>query len=223
MRKWNKESIDKARRLRLEGITLDLISSIVGIPRSTLWGYIKDVVLPVEITTQKEANQYNRLGLVTRARHEKRRALWNKEMDERGEEVPAAIGTPLFFLGLGLYWGEGNKNERQPITFTNSDPQAIRAYLTFLLETGASMDKLKASLVIYRDTDIEASQKYWAEITGIPIGRIYITIKESSGNPVKQINGTLHIALSDAQFSRKVFGWLRGIKKQFRGPEEVSS
>jgi len=58
-------------------------------------------------------------------------------------------GLSLFFLGLGLYWGDGSKNELLPVTFSNSDPHAIAAYLAFLEKTGANLEKLSASLVIH--------------------------------------------------------------------------
>src|SRR5690606_6694871 len=32
----------------------------------------------------------------------------------------------LFYLGLGLYWGEGTKSEKSALSITNSDPRLLR-------------------------------------------------------------------------------------------------
>ena len=38
----------------------------------------------------------------------------------------------LFGLGIGLYWGEGNKRNKNSIRLGNVDPRLIRAYMLFL-------------------------------------------------------------------------------------------
>src|SRR3990167_3069881 len=52
---------------------------------------------------------------------------------------PFQIKTPqtadelmLYGLGVGLYWGEGNKAHQNAVRIGNSDPQLLKCYIKFL-------------------------------------------------------------------------------------------
>ena len=216
MQKWSSELIAKARQMRSDSVPIKFISKTTGIPPSTVWKYVKDIKIPLAVQGSNESV----LCLVTKARHAKQRALWNLEMNKRGEEIPPITGLPLFFLGLGLYWGDGTKNKARPISFANIDPNAIKAYINFLIEAGADRTKLSLSVVIHKDVDIDDVRKYWSKITGIPNKRIYLTLRDYQSTYIKQPQGTAHVNLQDASFSRKVFGWLEGLYRQFDSPAE---
>ena len=50
----------------------------------------------------------------------------------------------LLGLGLGLYWGEGNKKNRNSIRLGNTDPRLIKMFLRFMLEIfGIKKEKLR--------------------------------------------------------------------------------
>jgi hypothetical protein len=158
---------------------------------------------------------------VTKERHAQQRLIWDREMMKSGAQIPVATGSLLFFLGMGLYWGEGTKNEHDPIVFSNSDPRAIRAYLAFLRETGADLAKLCASLVIHQDIDREKALAFWSKASGIAPNRISVTQIASHENPRRRSRGTLNVKLSDIDFSRKAHGQLRGVIGQFVCPGET--
>jgi hypothetical protein len=136
-------------------------------------------------------------------------------MDEVALTVPQVSGLDLVFLGLGLYWGEGTKNRRGRIAFSNSDPRAIRAYLAFLQEAGADTQKLRASLFVHTSANVAELRDFWSKVTGIEGERIYITRTNSSENSVKRAHGILNITLQDMVLSRTIFGWLEGLFEQF--------
>jgi hypothetical protein len=135
-------------------------------------------------------------------------------MDTVAESVPSVSELDLLFLGLGLYWAEGAKNERHAISLTNTDPGIIRAYLKFLRAVGANTHRLSANLIVHQDVVGAEARQYWSKITGIPLERIYLTWVKSTDNPVKQKYGTIHVSLQDMVFSRMMFGWLRGLRAQ---------
>ena len=197
-------------------MVIDKVSAATGIPKGTLWSYISDVELPAGMVAERKRAHIAQLAVLTTERHAKRRAEWNSEMNDVADSVPMPSGESLFFLGMGLYWGEGLKNERVATAFSNSDPRAIRAYLAFLREMDAPMEKLSAGLVIHRDVDKDEAVDFWAGVTGIPHSRIYTSwVDCGPKNSVKRIRGVLNVRLHDAPFSRKMHGWLRGAMGRF--------
>ena len=136
-------------------------------------------------------------------------------MDAVGRSIPKAEGMSLILLGLGLYWGEGSKNDRRAAVFTNSDYRAIRAYLSFLREVGVDVSNLRATLFIDNMLEAQPVIDFWTNVTGIPGSRIYLTRTSSGDKSVKRVHGILSLRFTDADLSRKIFGWLRGISHQF--------
>lgn len=68
----------------------------------------------------------------------------------------------LFGLGIGLYWGEGNKRNKSSIRLGNTDPRLIRVYIVFLNKIyGIDKDKLKFGLQIFSDISPVVAQKFW--------------------------------------------------------------
>ena len=217
--KTNPQKVLLAHQLQVEGKSSREISAITGIPRGSLWSCLHNFGAKVQ-TTRKPTDR-SHLSEVTRTRHARQRELWEIEMDATGRSLPVATGDLLFFLGLGLYWAEGSKNERKAITFSNSDPSAIRAYIAFLREVGADSAKLCAGLVIHEDVDRNEARDFWSHISGIAPERIYISQIESQGNSGKRSRGVLNVIVSDMEFSRRLFGWLRGISRQFAEDYEI--
>lgn len=68
----------------------------------------------------------------------------------------------LLGLGLGLYWGEGNKKNRNSIRLGNTDPRMIRMFLRFMVDIfGISKEKLRFGLQIFDDMQSKKTLKFW--------------------------------------------------------------
>lgn len=70
----------------------------------------------------------------------------------------------LYGLGVGLYWGEGNKMNNHAVRLGNTDPDLLKKYLEFL-HTFYSIDitRLRFGLQIFTDIDPEVAKKYWCK------------------------------------------------------------
>lgn len=68
----------------------------------------------------------------------------------------------LFGIGIGLYWGEGNKRNKSSLRLGNVDPNLIKVYMSFL-EKIYSVDKhkLRFGLQIFSDIFPEIAKKFW--------------------------------------------------------------
>ncbi|HDZ85707.1 MAG TPA: hypothetical protein ENH35_04140 [Candidatus Moranbacteria bacterium] len=101
--------------------------------------------------------------------------------------------------GLGLYWGEGNKKNRNSIKLANTDPGLIKKFIEFLIKIlGFNEDRLKFSLQVFSDIDSEEARKYWIKELKIKssqlAGKITVTKSGKIGNyRNKSKNGVLTV------------------------------
>jgi hypothetical protein len=67
-------------------------------------------------------------------------------------------------LGLGIYWGEGDKVNKYRVSVSNTDPELIKKFVEFLTcICKINTDKLRFYLTIFNDIDPEKSLKYWSK------------------------------------------------------------
>lgn len=70
----------------------------------------------------------------------------------------------LLGLGIGIYWGEGEKVSKNAIRVANTNPALLRTFISFLLQTcGLEYRKLTFSIVCFNDTDPEVAKEYWTK------------------------------------------------------------
>ena len=68
----------------------------------------------------------------------------------------------LLGLGLGLYWGEGNKRNKNSIRLGNTDPALIKKFINFLINIfGIRRDKLRFGLQIFNDMSNQKILNFW--------------------------------------------------------------
>lgn len=68
----------------------------------------------------------------------------------------------LFGLGLGIYWGEGNKASPHSVRVANTDPSLIRAFRTFLRSIcQINENKIHYSIVCFKDTEPKIATDHW--------------------------------------------------------------
>ena len=70
----------------------------------------------------------------------------------------------IYGMGLGIYWGEGNKADKNSIRIGTSDPQMIIQFRYFLLYVcGVPISKFKYSLMCFKNSNISLAKKYWSK------------------------------------------------------------
>lgn len=91
----------------------------------------------------------------------------------------------LFGLGVGLYWGEGNKLNKTSVRLCNTDPHLIKTFMMFL-ENLFCVDRndLKFGLQIFTDIDPLEATNFWIKNLEVKEEQFYkttITISHSIG------------------------------------------
>jgi hypothetical protein len=86
-------------------------------------------------------------------------------------------------LGIGLYWGEGNKKSLHSVRLGNSDPDLIRKFVIFLVHIyGIDVRKLRFGLQLFNDSDPEHAIRYWSGQLDVPRERFHkVTISKVRG------------------------------------------
>ena len=87
----------------------------------------------------------------------------------------------LLGLGLGLYWGEGNKRSKSSVRLGNVDPKLIRVFIKFLKEIfSIDMTKLRFGLQVFSDTTPSVARNFWIRELKIKNSQFYkVTVTPS--------------------------------------------
>lgn len=83
----------------------------------------------------------------------------------------------LFGLGVGLYWGEGNKKNTHAVRLGNTDPALIKKFLEFLKGIyGVEDRKIKFGLQIFSDMDPDDAMQFWCDYLNVRKNKFMKTI-----------------------------------------------
>jgi len=115
----------------------------------------------------------------------------------------------LLGLGLGLYWGEGNKVNKHSIRVGTSDADMIITFRKFMKEIcGVKDSKFRYSLICFKDRSGVESKKYWSKKLSLPekiFGKVTIIPSMGKGTYRKISNyGVCTIYVNNI----KLKGWM---------------
>ncbi|MBI2637211.1 MAG: hypothetical protein HYW81_03405, partial [Parcubacteria group bacterium] len=89
----------------------------------------------------------------------------------------------LYGLGIGIYWGEGNKANHNTIRVGNSDPALLKAFIYFLIKFfGIKKEDLRFHLHLFTDIDIQEAISFWSKTLGIQKEQFYKPMVSVSGS-----------------------------------------
>lgn len=212
---------NSAINLRLKGFSYNEISKEISVPKSTLSYWLKKIGVSEKIKSDnirktkfiwsKNISRYNK----TRAKL----YLKNRKnfLNDYANEVSRISDQELWWLGIGLYLGEGEKKEKHKIRFVNSDPAIIIIMMLFFQKCcGISADKFNARIQCYGKQDYQSLLTFWSELTKIDSENFWQPqVVESKHRISKLEYGTLHLTISDSKLNLKIHGWMQGVRFQF--------
>ena len=177
---WVNKSMSKSeerlivRRLRLNGESVRKITKIVGVSKSSVSRWCRDIDLTdeqIEKLTQKA--EKNRIKARWKIVRSKRLERLNNFMSVGRKRVDILSEREIFLVGVALYWAEGGKKHRR-VVLTNSDPNMIRLWIFWLQKCmGVNKDRLTCCVGINQihEYRIEKVQDYWLKVVGVPINQ----------------------------------------------------
>ncbi|WP_329457473.1 hypothetical protein [Streptomyces sp. NBC_01497] len=211
---------EKARELRLQGLTYDRIQLELGCSKSSISLWVRDLPKPERRDAKEQA------ALAARKRWDHELAVRDEERQRTKAAATAEIGRltdrELFMVGVALYWAEGSKDKtyarRERAVFINSDPEVITLYLAWLDLLGVEREHLRFRVSIHESADVEGAERHWAGLARTdPSAFQPATLKKHNPKTVrKNVGGSYRgclvvVVQQSADLYRRIEGWWYGI------------
>ncbi|MGK5547869.1 hypothetical protein ACSNOH_24470 [Streptomyces sp. URMC 127] len=217
----------RARELRRAGRTYDEIVAELGVSKSSVSLWVRDLPRP-----ERRAREHCRVMAEARwAPIREARELERRETKRiAAQEIGTLSDRELFLVGVGLYWAEGTKSKpHRPsdrVTFVNSDPGMVSFYLAWLRLLGVDESRLRFHVMIHESADIAGAERFWADHVGPGTGSFgKTTLKKHNPTTVRKNTGenyrgclTIRV-LGGADLYRRIEGWWCGIVSSARATD----
>ncbi|GHB72087.1 hypothetical protein GCM10010347_47950 [Streptomyces cirratus] len=184
---------DRARELRLKGLTYDQIRTELGCSKSSISLWVRDLPKVDHRTPEEQGRD----AALKRWAFEgpRREAARNASIDAARAAVGSLSDRELFLVGAALYWAEGSKSKTyrrsETVTFINSDPGVIRVYIAWLNLVGVSRERLRFRVMIHETADAAGAELYWADFVGVRRAQLQkTTLKKHNPKTVRKNTGT---------------------------------
>lgn len=218
---------DRARRLRADGCSYVQIAARLGVSKSSVSRWTKDVSTPVleerkrRRSAEGEARRLEGLAAWQESTRRQRAIERQVTKFEAGTEIGELSKQELVMLGAIAYWCEGGKdkvyNRRERVDFINSDPNLIRLFLRFLEVVGVPQSRLRFRVHIHETASVEDATDYWAEIVGTEPTEFRKTVikkhspRTNRKNRSEDYRGCLQVGvLRSAELYWRIEGWAYG-------------
>ncbi|MBI2063049.1 MAG: helix-turn-helix transcriptional regulator [Candidatus Yanofskybacteria bacterium] len=215
---------NQATKLRDRGYSYNMISASIGISKSTLSDWFRDRKFTPNIEV---LDRIYRGPMKSAEKSHNRKVQETKELLEAGaKEIGKLSNRDLWLLGLGIYIGEGTKNN-DIIRVINADPAVIRLSIRWFKEIiGLPDDNFAIRLHLYPDNNINESIKFWKKETGLSdknFQKVQIDRRENKKiyKRKKLPFGTAHVTIKangniafGVKLFRRIKGWIYGVLSQ---------
>jgi transposase len=219
----------RARELRAEGLNYNQISARLGVSKSSVSLWVRDLPVPprlsYEETRKRSAEGARRYWATERKEREAHR---ENHRAAAAAEIGELTGREILIAGAIAYWCEGTKSKphRQQycVVFINSDPGLIRLFLRFLDTAGVTRSDLVYTVSIHQSGDVAAARQFWLEVTGAKPEQFNKPSlkrhnpKTTRKNVGENYHGCLRISVHQSSvLLRKIEGWAQAIMADTTG------
>jgi len=198
---------EEARRLRAQNLTLQDIADQLGVAKSSVSLWVRDVPFTPSKRRYGPRRRPNRL-------HDLKLAEI-AALDRAGSDRIGRLSLDAFFAaGIALYAGEGGKTDGE-VRFANTDPSMMRFFCTWLRRYFAiDESRLRVRVYLHEGLDLDAAQRFWSEVTGVPLhqfGKAYRATADATIRQNKHEHGCGYVSYCCAFTHRTVMGLVRAL------------
>jgi hypothetical protein len=194
---------EQARRLRTAGLPMADIAARLGVSRSSVSLWVRDVPFaPRPGPTRGRRRAPNAL-------QRRKQAEIDRLLAEGRDRLGRLSEREFLVAGVALYAGEGSKGDGR-LRFANSDPRMIVFFCSWLrrfFEVDES--RLRVHLYLHQGLDLAASITYWSALMGIPPTQFvkpYRAVPDPSIRNAKHVHGCVSIGYSCSATHRSIMG-----------------
>lgn len=210
---------ERALNLRKQGYSINEITTKVGVAKSTISLWVRNVALSHGAKSRIESLRTAGQRASQQTHYELTRmhlGLARSEAEEAIRSLPTTKDLALISVAL-LYWCEGAKSlNDQTLRFSNSDPLVIEAFMSlmrkaFLLDES----KFRARMHLHEYHREKIQRKSWMKHTQLPANQFRRTYwKPNTGKNIHPgYSGCIHIDYYDVRIARKICAVARAYLK----------
>ena len=198
---------DQARELRAQNMTLQDIADRLGVSKSSVSLWVRNVPFTPSKRRYGPQRRPNRL-------HDEKLAQI-AALDQDGSDRIGVLNDDAFLAaGVALYAGEGAKRDGK-IVFANSDPAMVRFFCAWLRHHfDIDESRLRARVYLHEGLDLDAAQAHWSNVTGIPPDQFrapYRAVADPSIRTNKHEFGCAYVTYCCTRTHRTVMGLVRAL------------
>jgi hypothetical protein len=202
---------ERARELRAQAWTIGEIVAELGVSRSSVSVWVRDVRFD-EATRAARAGANRRRGARKRGPNrlqQRKQAEIDRLLVEGIERIGRLSDRDLLIAGAALYAGEGAKTDGG-VVFANSDPRMVALHLRFLRRFfDIDESRLRLRLYLHEGLDIDRAIRFWSSVTAIPREQFlapYRAVPDPSVRRAKHPMGCPGIRYSCSTTHRAIMG-----------------
>ena len=225
----------EAMKLRMTGHSYNEIQRSLGISKSTLSGWFRHLVLSKN--AQERLERRHNIGtdvLIKRNKMQTHHARQRADAIKSAAalDVPKINKKTLLIIGAVLYWAEGYKRLQiregrtltaHVISFVNSDPEMVRAFVRFANELlDVSLERIRITMRLYDHINEKSALAYWSKVTGLS-EKLFrkttnmVSLASQRKRPFNRLPyGTVQIEIAQTEKFYRVMGWIEGVKNQLK-------
>jgi hypothetical protein len=198
---------EQARALRAQNRTLADIAQILGVSKSSVSLWVRDVPFTPTL----------RLRGPHRRPHPAHEAKL-RQIEELNRVRLERIGTlsdeEFLVAGLALYAGEGAKRDGT-VQFANTDPAMIRFFCAWLRQFfDVDASRLRARVYLHEGLDLERAEMFWSTLTGVPrrqFRRAHRAVPDATIRHNKHEHGCAYVYYCNSTTHRQIMGLVRAL------------
>jgi transcriptional regulator with XRE-family HTH domain len=201
------EEQQRARRLRAESWTLADIAAELGVAKSSVSRWVRDVDFvpnPRRTARNRPPNKLQRAKA--------------DEIERLKVEGRARIGRlserEFLVAGLGLYAGDGAKTGSM-VQFSNSNPTIISFFCAWLRRfLSPDESALRVRLYLHDDLDLDAAEEFWSECCRVPRSQFHRAHRPQAKATIRTNRhsyGCCHVRYSSAHDLRRILGLMEAV------------
>jgi transposase-like protein len=205
---------DRIFQLRREGRTYREIQRDTGVSRATLSIWFKDQDWSKHLSSEhskknlgSSKERMERMNMVRRLKLQYQYSLAEKEAEKGCETYKK---DPLFWSGLMIYAGGGDKITKHQIRLSSCEVYIHRIFLLFAYKyLGFSKDHFRYSLIVYLGVDTREVVANWSKNLDVSESLFYKTHVIQGKEVVKRLQyGTCISIISSTVQKKKLLKWL---------------
>jgi hypothetical protein len=155
--------------LRRSGKSYGEIKDLVSVSKSSLSLWLRNIPLTSDQVGRIKSKKGQAVEKFRETMKLKRQKRLQDYYKEQSKIYLPMTERELYYAGLFLYWGEGNKASRNTVSISNTDPDVLKFSLLWMVRC-LKIPKyvIKVALHLYQDMNIESELSYWSKELGIP-------------------------------------------------------